>query len=101
MLERDESQWLRSYFGYFGERCTPAEALRRLRDHQSQMLAILAGEEHFLRMNICAGEGYEKLCPFLGVPVPISPFPWQNRGPRTPSLGDCEACCPRFSEEAE
>lgn len=85
MLERDETQWLRSYFGYFGERCTPAEALRRLRDHQSRILELLAGEEHFLRMNICAGEGYEKLCPFLGVPVPVSPFPWQNRGPRQPS----------------
>lgn len=81
MLERDEMAWLRSYFGYFGERCTPEEALRRLRDHQSRILDLLAGEEHFLRMNICAGEGYEKLCPFLGVPVPATPFPSENRGP--------------------
>ena len=54
MLERDETSWLRSYFGYFGERCTPEEALRRFRDHQSRILDLLAGEEHVLRMNICA-----------------------------------------------
>jgi hypothetical protein len=86
MLERDETAWLRSYFGYFGNRCTPAEALRRLRDHQSRILDLLAGQQHLLRMNICAGEGYEKLCPFLGVPVPVAPFPWENRGP-VPSSG--------------
>lgn len=80
MLERDETSWLRSYFGYFGERCTPEEALRRFRDHRSRILDLLAGEEHVLRMNICAGEGYEKLCPFLGVPVATMPFPFENRG---------------------
>mgnify|MGYP001166945340 CR=1 FL=1 len=33
----------------------------------------------FLVINIPAGEGWEKLCPFLGVPVPDLPFPFRNR----------------------
>lgn len=28
-----------------------------------------------LEMDICAGDGWEKLCPFLGKPVPEMPFP--------------------------
>jgi len=79
LLERDETEWLRSYFGHFGPCCTPEEALRRLRNHQARMLDLLAGEAHFLRLNICAGEGYEKLCPFLDVSVPAGAFPWENR----------------------
>jgi hypothetical protein len=26
-------------------------------------------------MNITKGDGYEKLCPFLGVDIPETPFP--------------------------
>ncbi|MBL8200800.1 MAG: hypothetical protein JNK40_07500 [Chromatiales bacterium] len=33
----------------------------------------------FLVINIPAGEGWEKLCAFLGVPVPDQPFPFRNR----------------------
>lgn len=32
-----------------------------------------------LVLNVCAGEGYEKLCPFLGLPVVDKPFPHMNR----------------------
>ena len=31
-----------------------------------------------LVMNICNGEGWEKLCPFLNKPVPDAPFPKEN-----------------------
>lgn len=31
-----------------------------------------------LVMDICAGEGWEKLCPFLGLPAPAAPFPHAN-----------------------
>ena len=43
-------------------------------------------ERHFNRrpgdllcIDIPAGEGWEKLCPFLGLPVPDVPFPFMNR----------------------
>lgn len=32
-----------------------------------------------LVMNILGGDGWEVLCPFLGVPVPAVPFPHENR----------------------
>ena len=32
-----------------------------------------------LVMNICAGEGYEMLCPFLGLPIRQEEFPCENR----------------------
>ena len=35
--------------------------------------------EDLLEMNIVAGEGWEKLCPFLGISVPGVRFPWENR----------------------
>lgn len=31
-----------------------------------------------LVLDICGGEGWERLCPFLGVPVPDRPFPHAN-----------------------
>ena len=76
LLERDERDWLRSYLRFFGETCPPDGALRRYREHRARVLEILADEQHVLRLNVCAGEGYERLCPFLGVPVPDEPFPW-------------------------
>ena len=52
--------------------------------HRMEYLADL--DRHFrnrsgdyLVINIPAGEGWEKLCPFLGVPVPDRPFPFRNR----------------------
>jgi Sulfotransferase domain len=32
-----------------------------------------------LILDICAGDGWEKLCPFLSVPIPNRPFPYANR----------------------
>ena len=31
--------------------------------------------DRLLVMDIPAGDGWEKLCPFLGVPIPDAPFP--------------------------
>ncbi|MGA7875627.1 MAG: sulfotransferase family protein [Desulfoferrobacter sp.] len=35
-------------------------------------------ESQLLILNICDGEGWDKLCPFLGVPKPDRPFPHAN-----------------------
>lgn len=32
-----------------------------------------------LVLDLGAGDGWEALCPFLGVPVPDAPFPWEGR----------------------
>lgn len=76
LLERDERSWLRSYRGFYGAICSPEEALLRYRNHHGRMLEILADEPNVLRLNICAGEGYVKLCPFLGIDIPNELFPW-------------------------
>lgn len=34
--------------------------------------------QDLLELNIVAGEGWEKLCPFLGTPLPAQPFPHTN-----------------------
>jgi hypothetical protein len=34
----------------------------------------------FLVMNIVDGDSWEKLCPFLGLPIPDVPFPYLNKG---------------------
>lgn len=33
-----------------------------------------------LILDICGGEGWDKLCPFLGKSAPEQPFPWANKG---------------------
>jgi hypothetical protein len=35
--------------------------------------------KRLLVLNIVAGEGWDKLCPFLGVPIPTVPFPHMNK----------------------
>jgi len=35
-------------------------------------------DQSLLFLDICGGEGFEKLCPFLGKPIPSEPFPHQN-----------------------
>jgi hypothetical protein len=37
-------------------------------------------EGRLLELNICGGEGWSKLCPFLDKPVPDFPFPNKNKG---------------------
>lgn len=43
--------------------------------HYGSVIEYFAGTGRLLRINICAGEGWEKLCGFLGVPVPSLAFP--------------------------
>lgn len=38
-----------------------------------------ASDDKFMIWDITKGEGWDKLCPFLGVDVPTRPFPHQNK----------------------
>ncbi|NPD47864.1 sulfotransferase family protein [Lentimicrobium sp. S6] len=38
-------------------------------------------KDKILTFNICEGDGWETLCPFLGVPIPQKPFPHSNKRP--------------------
>lgn len=80
LLEREEAAWVSSHQQYFGEKTSAEEALRAFRTHNATILNLLCDEPNLLRMNICAGEGYEKLCQFLMISDPGLPFPQANAG---------------------
>jgi hypothetical protein len=51
-------------------------------EHDAHVRAHFADRPNdLLVMNIAGGDGYDVLCPFLGVPEPPLPFPWHLRGP--------------------
>lgn len=37
-----------------------------------------------LELDIFSGDGWEKLCRFIGRPIPGEPFPWENKAPDSP-----------------
>ena len=53
--------------------------------YHSKVLSHFGDNPDFLVLDICAGQGFEKLCPFLSLPIPDTPFPELNRTP-DPSL---------------
>lgn len=53
--------------------------------HYAAVLSYFARRPgQLLRMNICAGDGWEVLCPHLGVSVPATSFPWVRPDPWAP-----------------
>jgi hypothetical protein len=95
LTRRDPGRWMASVTRHFGAEDTPMRAwiygvghpegneeiyLARFQRHYAEV------EEHFrdrpgdlLSMDLTAGDGWETLCPFLGVDVPSVPFPHRNR----------------------
>ncbi|MFF3002281.1 sulfotransferase family protein [Kitasatospora sp. NPDC057940] len=103
---REEEGWLRSCRAHWG-RPLPEEAVRSEvhlelqrflrsavygchafhaerfrgvhRRHVAGVTGYFAGrEDDLLVLDVVGGEGYERLAPFLGVPVPEGPFPHVN-----------------------
>jgi hypothetical protein len=50
-------------------------------DHHARVEEYFRGRDNLLVMRVTDGDGYELLCPFLGVPELASPFPWNHRDP--------------------
>jgi hypothetical protein len=64
---------------------------KKFRDHNRGVVAGVPADR-LLVIDVCAGEGWEKLCPFLGRPSPRHLFPWENRTPaRSRSRGKATA----------
>jgi hypothetical protein len=70
-------------FGHPGTQEAPAEIFSAAYDrHTAEVLDYFRERPHdLLILDICGGEGWSKLAPFLGVPIPQIPFPWKNRTP--------------------
>jgi hypothetical protein len=54
---------------------SPSEWRLIHKERQQSLTAV----SNLLLLNICKGEGWEKLCPFLGVEVPKINFPFTNQ----------------------
>ena len=94
LTERDVDEWIDSrrrhvernrrlraaghYHGAFLD-IAPDQWRRDFEVHYAWVKQHFAGREELLVLRISDGEGYEQLCPFLGVDVPEHPFPWSNR----------------------
>ena len=47
--------------------------------HIRNVKEYFAGRDDLLVLDICSGQGWESLCPFLGLPIPDCKFPWRNK----------------------
>ncbi|NDP43842.1 MAG: hypothetical protein GZ089_14170 [Aromatoleum sp.] len=54
---------------------------KRYVEHNERVVVDIP-PERLLVMDITAGDGWEKICAFLGVPVPSAPFPHGNKAER-------------------
>ena len=94
LLERDLSDWLDSHKKHFSMECGNVPKKLRIRDWNRKKDKIVAEHERryllakdyfadrpqdFLVMNVCRGEGLEKLCDFLNVQIPENKFPHLNK----------------------
>ena len=57
----------------------PERWRRQFLEHQARVEEYFDGRNNLLVMRIIEGDGYERLCPFLGVRQPSSRFPWRHR----------------------
>ncbi len=53
--------------------------LQAFRDHSRGVMEYFRGRDNLLVMDVEMGDSWEKLCGFLGVDIPETPFPWRNR----------------------
>ncbi len=84
---RDTNSFKNSYFNYFKGTFMEItydeidEIVKKYEKHNRDILEYFKGKPNkFLIMNVINGDGWEKLCPFLGKPVLDRPFPHKNKG---------------------
>lgn len=83
-FERDQSSEFNRYVRLvtgcaFNRLAFDAAAFRDAYErHCSRVRAYFAGSRKLIELNICNGDGWDKLCPFLGCETPSQTFPWQN-----------------------
>jgi hypothetical protein len=96
---RPTEAWIKSVVSFFGTDTTPMREwiygvgspkgsekiyLERYDRHNREVLQHFQGRaEDLLVLKVTEGEGWESLCPFLGVEVPSVPFPHED--PKDPS----------------
>lgn len=105
LTTRSSDTWIRSQVAHFGTKETPMRRwiygkgcpegnedlyLRRFERHNGEVAEYFRGrEKQFLRLDFTAGDGWEKLCAFLGVDRPAGPFPHANRASDRDLVSGC------------
>jgi len=95
LTQRDPEAWLRSQVRHFGKKTRPMREWiygagcpegnediyrERFLRHYREVPAYFADRPNdLLVMDLAAGDGWEKLCPFLGKEIPNQPFPHANK----------------------
>lgn len=98
MTYREDEKWLKSIVNSFEKKKTPmrkwiygerhgaprgneAVYLKRYQAHHAAVREYFKNRPNDL-LEICweQGDGWEKICPFLGLPVPAAPIPHANKG---------------------
>jgi len=91
---RPTDRWIKSVVNHFKNHYIPAHEwiygvrtargnedvyIQRYEDHNREVLAYFEGRpDDLLVMDITKGDGWEKLCPFVGQEIPPLEFPSQN-----------------------
>jgi hypothetical protein len=80
-LQPDDNRFRRQLRNLVYGSATAHEYLykKRFIEHNERVVRRIP-PERLLVMDITAGDGWDKLCPFLDVPVPSVPFPHLNKG---------------------
>jgi hypothetical protein len=82
-LTAAQKEWARTLsdevrkFAYGSEKILPSLYLRRFREHNELVQRVIP-PARLLVMDITKGDGWSRLCPFLGCPIPAVPFPRKN-----------------------
>jgi hypothetical protein len=63
-----------------GPEAEPERLCRAYRAHVAAVRAYFGDNDRLLTLDICAGDGWSKLCPFLDTTIPRVPFPRTNAG---------------------
>jgi hypothetical protein len=81
---RESTSWLASFRRYFGVQ-GESNLLEHYERRNEEIRGYFAGRDaDFLEIDVCRGDGWEKLTPFLGFPVRHGPFP--NADSHSPML---------------
>jgi hypothetical protein len=94
LTTRPSNSWITSQVRHFGDRSTPMREwiygvghpkghertyIEVFERHTADVLAFFRGRPNdLLVMDLAAGDGWQRLCPFLGQDTPSIPFPHAN-----------------------
>jgi hypothetical protein len=95
LMLRDSDSWIRSQVKHFGHKETPMRKwiygvgcpegnediyVKRFEDHTKEVENYFKGRpQDLLIMDLAKGDGWEKLCPYLGEDIPNTSFPHANK----------------------